>query len=284
MDKAVGQLKKYFVPASINDFRPQILERRSAIFLLIIFIGVEILFLSSAVLIPRSNYFANISSIAIFDSVNKSRQKSGLAPLTASKELNKAAEAKARDMLAKGYFSHISPEGAEPWYWIKKTGYDYVYAGENLARGFIDANSVFNAWMKSSSHRANILNPYYSEIGVAVLSGNMSGRETTLVVQMFGSRPKEEPAAAPSKIDSGRLLLPKFDGLTKSFVSDISGINQNIFSAGLFFVFLVFLLNIFIHRRIQHRDLILNGLIVLVVVLGLLVLNSRLVGLNLQII
>ncbi|MDP1629757.1 MAG: CAP domain-containing protein, partial [bacterium] len=180
-----------------------------------------------------------------------------------------------------GYFSHVGPEGAEPWYWIKKAGYDYVYAGENLARGFIDANSVFNAWMKSAGHRANILNSRYTEIGVAVLSGNMAGRETTLIVQMFGSRPKA--GAAPLKTDSGQPFLPEINKLTMSIVSDISGINQNIFAAGLFFVFLIFLLNIFIHRQVQYRDLIFNGLILIVVILGVMILNHRLIGLNLEI-
>jgi hypothetical protein len=281
MDKAIGQIKNYFLPDSINNFRPRILERKSAIFLLVVFIFVEVIFLSLAVFLPKNVFFADISSIAIFDSVNRSRQKLDLAPLTVSEELSKAAEAKARDMLARGYFSHIGPEGAEPWYWIKKAGYDYVYAGENLARGFIDANSVFNAWMKSAGHRDNILNHHHTEIGVAVLSGNMAGRETTLVVQMFGSRSKA--GVAPLKTDSGRPLIPEVNKLTKSFVSDISGISQNIFAAGLFFVFLIFLLNIFIHRQVQYQDLIFNGLILIVVILGVMILNHRLIGLNLEI-
>lgn len=279
MEKAVSQLKNYLIPYSTNNFRPRFLERQSAIFFLIVFIGAEILFLSSAFLAPRAAIFADISTLAIFDLVNKSRLESKLHKLTASEELRKAAEAKAADMIKNGYFNHISPQGIAPWFWMEKNGYDYYYAGENLARGFIDANSVFNAWMRSKTHRANILNPNYSDMGIAVVSTEISGKKTNIIVQMFGSRSKTVPKPAektkPTSMEYGRI--------TTAFISNISGIGNNFFTFGFAFILLIFFLNLFVHFRIQHRDLILNGLIIIAVVLGAIIFNNYLINSGLDI-
>jgi hypothetical protein len=94
---------------------------------------------------------------------------------------------KATDMFAKDYWAHVSPDGTTPWVWIRKAGYNYLYAGENLARGFDTSASVVNAWMNSPEHRANLLSSNYTDIGFAVQSGTLTGTETTLVVQEFGS-------------------------------------------------------------------------------------------------
>jgi len=68
---------------------------------------------------------------------------------------------------------------------VYKNNYNYKYAGENLAIDFIDSSQVIEAWLNSPSHRANLLNQNYQEIGVAVVSGNLEGYETTLVVQVL---------------------------------------------------------------------------------------------------
>ncbi|MBI4101382.1 MAG: hypothetical protein HY443_00265, partial [Candidatus Nealsonbacteria bacterium] len=105
----------------------------------------------------------------------------------------------AKDILEKGYFDHWSPEGVSPWYWFNEAGYDYKFAGENLAIGFLDSEEVHRAWLDSPTHKENILNRNYQEIGLAVLKGEFAGRgETNVVVQLFGSQPsKRLSAAAP---------------------------------------------------------------------------------------
>ncbi len=110
-----------------------------------------------------------------------------LKSLTYSYTLEAAAQKKAEDMIARGYFAHQSPDGRQPWDWIKDEGYKYVYAGENLAINFSDSIDVYQAWMNSPGHRANILNPNYTEIGVATKKIYIDGRESIVVVQMFGS-------------------------------------------------------------------------------------------------
>ena len=91
-------------------------------------------------------------------------------------------------MLLKNYWAHNSPDGKTPWEFIKEAGYSYVYAGENMARGFNTSLDVTNAWMASPTHRANMLSSNYSDVGFAVVTGNLSGEETVLVVEEFGNR------------------------------------------------------------------------------------------------
>ena len=118
---------------------------------------------------------------------NQSRAESGLESLSVNSKLSRAARLKAGDMLEFDYFDHTSPAGVDPWHWIKLTGYNYHYAGENLAIDFITAEGTHQALMESSSHRDNILNPRFEEIGVAVLKGEFEGSDSTVVVEMFAS-------------------------------------------------------------------------------------------------
>ncbi len=129
----------------------------------------------------------NISVKDLLQDTNKKRQENGLAPLALNEKLNDAAAHKAKNMFAQNYWAHVAPDGTTPWVFIKDSDYQYLYAGENLARGFTTADEVVDAWMKSPSHRENLLSPNYTDIGFAVDSGELTGSETVLVVQMFGS-------------------------------------------------------------------------------------------------
>jgi len=120
--------------------------------------------------------------------VNQARLEKGLKALEENSKLSEAAADKAEDMIKNNYFAHNSPKGITPWFWIEKNKYDYTYAGENLAMDFTTAEKEQSAWMKSESHKKNILNPNYQEIGVAVRQGMINKRLTTVAVQEFGSR------------------------------------------------------------------------------------------------
>lgn len=127
-------------------------------------------------------------SADIITLTNTERVKAGLPPLTENRLLNQAAQVKAQDMVTVHYWSHDSPTGVEPWAWFRQVGYSYVYAGENLAKDYLDSNSVVRGWMNSPGHRANILKTQYTEIGTAVVCGVTTGPESTLVVSEYGSR------------------------------------------------------------------------------------------------
>lgn len=138
------------------------------------------------------------SAIRVEDLVrltNEQRTKNGLPPLRINQGLIAAAAQKGENMFSENYWAHISPSGQDPWHWIDQTGYDYIFAGENLAKDFVQSGSVVNAWMASPSHKANILNGKFEEIGIAVLDGNLNGYQTTLVVQMFAT-PKPVPVGS----------------------------------------------------------------------------------------
>jgi uncharacterized protein YkwD len=115
---------------------------------------------------------------------NEDRAQFGLPALKLDHTLNLAAFAKAEDMLAKEYFAHVSPEGVRPWEWFKALGYNYSFAGENLAIGFEDSEDLEQSWMDSPKHRANLLSENYRDMGVAIVYRN--GQK--IIVQLFGSR------------------------------------------------------------------------------------------------
>ncbi len=141
----------------------------------------------SLVLANFSYAQAAYSAGSLVSMTNSARARNGLGALTSNSKLSSAAYAKAQDMLTNQYFAHTSPSGKTPWDFIKGAGYNYSYAGENLAIGYTDASELFNAWMASATHRQNILNPNFREIGIAVISGTYEGAETILVAQEFGT-------------------------------------------------------------------------------------------------
>lgn len=153
----------------------------------------------------------SITSEGVIKLVNQARLKESLDPLVINDKLAKAAMDKADDMLQHDYFAHTSPQGATPWDWITKNKYDYKYAGENLAMGFNSAEKQQQAWMDSATHRQNIMNQHYQEIGVAVKNGVIEGKKTTVVVQEFGSRTdfasSKKVDATPAQASNGEVVL-----------------------------------------------------------------------------
>ncbi len=159
------------------------------------------IFLASSIdkFLVSSNQYATVLATVLVDLANGDRAQNSLRTLTMNPVLVAAAQAKADDMAAKGYFAHVSPQGVDPWHWFKEAGYAFDYAGENLAVDFSDSGDVERAWMNSPTHRENILNPHFTEIGIATAEGTFQGRPTTFVVQAFGtpsSSDKQSPVVA----------------------------------------------------------------------------------------
>jgi hypothetical protein len=131
----------------------------------------------------------SIISSVLVDLTNKIRKENNLAPLTVNRQLTEAASLKAKDMEQRNYFAHDAPDGTQPWYWISKAGYSFLYAGENLALNFKSSHAVEKAWMLSIEHRDNILNKNFEEVGVATMIGTSRMNQPFLfVVQMFGKQ------------------------------------------------------------------------------------------------
>lgn len=129
---------------------------------------------------------------------NIERQKNGLLPVSEDTRLDAAAMEKAKNMFFENYWAHFSPSGKDPWGFINGAGYNFSYAGENLAKSFYESDEVVRAWMASRTHKENILNKHYQHIGIAVLEGTLNGEKTTLVVQEFGTPVDTAIALNPS--------------------------------------------------------------------------------------
>lgn len=198
----LSSLSVFFVPQRKNNYRPKLLHPD---FLLVI--GCMAIGFFS--LIQSVKFFPNLhnsvlgfqSSITIEEVValtNEKRQEQGLAPLIVNTKLSAAALAKAQDMLDNQYWAHTSPTGKKPWDFIKSANYQYVVAGENLARDFSQTDDMMRAWMESPTHRANIMNDRYEQIGVALVYGKLENFDTVLVVQMFGA-----PVSGTAQVGEG---------------------------------------------------------------------------------
>ncbi|MFH1896506.1 MAG: CAP domain-containing protein [bacterium] len=221
-------LKDYFLPHPEGDRRAKLAHHGA--------LGTYIGLLASLALFL--NFFPKIApGVLSFTSfitpdqivglTNQKRQELGLSTLTYDARLEAAAQAKGENMLANDYWAHTSPLGKTPWQFILSQGYDYIYAGENLAKDFAYAEEAQSAWMASPTHKANIVNPNYKNIGVAVVKGDLNGEEAVLVVQMFGSESTlpvlakgqasgnsglaPEGQVAGTGLESGPLAVPKIN-------------------------------------------------------------------------
>jgi hypothetical protein len=189
-------LHRIFVPSHRNAYRPHLLRRRSLMFLLGVVLVAESVMVVN-ILARQSGYdfLAAVIQSEIVSLTNAERDQSGIAKLKENARLTSSAQAKANDMAAKGYFAHNSPDGTKPWAWIQEAGYNYKYAGENLAVRFVDSKDVVVAWMASPTHRANVLKSTYTEIGIGIAQGTYKGEPATFVVQHFG-----RPAVASASV------------------------------------------------------------------------------------
>ena len=192
--RAPKHAKHFLIPHKGNSHKPHALRPLALRIYTYFIIGIKIfvttfLFLSY----PSPGQFATITEAEILNLTNQSRAESGVAALSLNPQLNQAAQLKAQHMIANDYFAHTAPDGTKPWYFIKEAGYAYVAAGENLAMDFTGATSVHTAFMNSPTHKKNIMNSKYSEMGIAIIEGELNGTQTMILVEHFGS-PYDAPA------------------------------------------------------------------------------------------
>lgn len=200
--KVRKQLRHALIPQKGNQYRPHLVRLQGITAVLVVAVFMQVLygFVSSG----RLEVLGRVSSVSASDvlaDTNVARAQSSLPALKDNDELTSAAFAKAKDMFANNYWAHTSPTGVTPWKWLGDAGYNYDMAGENLAKNYPTAQETVNAWMASPTHRANILNTKYQDIGLAVVEGILNGRDTTLVVAFYG-----EPAtvAATAAVEGAK--------------------------------------------------------------------------------
>jgi len=149
-------------------------------------------------------YSTNISSQVLLAETNGERLAHNASALNLNAQLTTAAQAKANDMAQRNYWSHITPDGKQPWSFVQASGYQYQAAGENLAYGFGTSDQVMSAWMHSPEHRDNLLNPNYQDVGFATADvANYQGTgPETVIVAMYG-----EPVGAIDAVPAKPVVL-----------------------------------------------------------------------------
>lgn len=164
----------------------------------------------ASILFASQAFASTISTQNVLDSINQERTVRGLPKLTIDNDLTSAANLKSKDMLNRKYFEHFA-FSMTPWDFIKNAGYNYLYAGENLAMDFNTSEGMVSAWMKSPAHRDNILNPDFRDTGLGIVKGeyteNGNTHSTTMVTNMFG---RKKP-----------VILRAFDYITKSLLDNL---------------------------------------------------------------
>jgi uncharacterized protein YkwD len=124
----------------------------------------------------------SVTEQSILNRVNSYRKSQKLNELKFNKSLNIAAKNKAADMKMANYFSHNSPNNIKWNDFILNNGYQYIVAGENLARGYFTPDELLRDWINSEKHKENIVYPEFTETGIAILQSDTMG---VVIVQIF---------------------------------------------------------------------------------------------------
>jgi len=235
-------LAHLFLPRRTNNYRAKLLHHQVLLSFVIILLAGSFVFAQVKRNYPQVlGITTNITSEQLISLTNEKRKQSGLLPLSLNSSLSTAAESKAQDMFAKDYWAHISPTGTTPWVFIKSAGYTYVYAGENLAKGFSNAQEAVDAWMASPDHRENELSQNYQDVGFAVKTGKLNGEETVLIVEEFGGKAlAQAPKSSGIQFTSSPPAVPAVEASSlKPFINSVL-LSSNIYIVllGMFIVVL----------------------------------------------
>jgi hypothetical protein len=211
-------LVHYIIPTEKNNFRAKLISKP----FLFAFMLVTVIFnfgvgLKIPAVAQTSDKGININTL--LNAHNKERQNLGVSELELNSLLSTSAQQKAETMLSLNCWDHYCPKEKSPWEYFKETGYEYVFAGENLAEGFYDIDNLMKAWMNSSSHRENLLKSEYLEVGFGIAYGNYQGNDNNIIiVAHFGA---QKQMVKTELSDAGELIIKNPENGTIFNISDI---------------------------------------------------------------
>ena len=220
--------QNWFLPHKDTHKKAHLLSWEGLVIYILLFILLQVSFSIISYTKPGIlGISGNIDQKKLIELTNIERQKMGLSPVSENTALDQAAALKAQNMFQENYWAHFAPSGKTPWDFILGAGYKFTVAGENLAKNFSSSDDVVKAWMASQTHRDNLLNPKYQDIGIAVEEGVLNGQKTILVVQEFGST--QVIAAKPTvEVQGKQIEVPKQDLLNPpTLIAAVSGTRQN---------------------------------------------------------
>ena len=128
-----------------------------------------------------SSFFSELLTLT-----NQARQNAGVGELHLSYELGQSAQTYAEDLATQNFFSHTGKDGSTLTSRLSASGYQFIAAGENIAAGQQSASSVFQGWMNSPGHRANILQSEFTEVGFGLFDATGNSDYGRYWVQNFG--------------------------------------------------------------------------------------------------
>ncbi len=226
----------FFTPQESNNYKAKTLQIDFLSFYLMVALLLAFTVKNIGLYVNNVLGFAtDITTVKLLELSNKERGKQSLPPLQYNNELAEAAQKKASDMFAKDYWAHFAPDGTTPWSFILSSGYQYEYAGENLAKNFLFSQGVVDAWMNSLTHKENILRKEYTEVGYGVVNGVLNGEETTLVVQMLGT-----PLNKSLSLNKQDVIYPVTVSSSGNGVKGVQAINLLPFSINGTYIFIFF--------------------------------------------
>ncbi len=145
-----------------------------------------------------ANVFA-LSSARVIDGINEARAAEGLPPLTENRALTSSAKLKIAELMKKGALVHTSSPAGSAWPVLVQGGYTYIHAGENLAVNIESEQEIVDEWIDSPLHKKNMVDPRFTDVGVAIGQGFYKGRKSYYGVAYFGE-PKAKPIRPPVSI------------------------------------------------------------------------------------
>ncbi|MFA5877276.1 MAG: CAP domain-containing protein [Candidatus Paceibacterota bacterium] len=300
MKKFFWHIKNYFIPTVGNKYHPHFFRKQTIIAVVAVLVFLQVgYFVQTTLVFNKTGFLAAVLPGVLTALTNDDRATNGVGTLIEEPLLTQAAEKKAADMAEKGYFAHVAPDGTTPWHWLDLVGYNYSYAGENLAVNFTESKDVEDAWMKSPTHRANIVKSEFTRIGIGTAQGVYEGKDVTFVVQFFatpasGGKPASTPVStkttptktvpatelATSDTVSSNVLgsetnpsLPTAanNPIVEGLVSAAASPNQTLLYilGGLIgLIALLLFLAIFMHMKVQYLGVIGGGLLLLCLAIG----------------
>lgn len=152
------------------------------------------------------SYAASMQAQSLLVDTNNERAQANVSLLAENAQLDQAAQAKAKDMASRNYWSHDTPDGNPPWVFVADQKYDYQKLGENLAAGFSDEQAAISGWMSSPHHKDNLLDANFSQVGFGVAQSAdytaAGGGPMTIVVAFYGKPANNEPIITAVKGDN----------------------------------------------------------------------------------
>lgn len=184
MTVGVFESKESMIEIARSKTKQNIMQKTIAVMM---FFGLSVFFGVHFVIASEELDATLINTSNVIEFVNKERVDVGIEPLKENELLDTVAQKKLDNMMEENYFAHTSPSGTDPWEWFLQSGYNFSYAGENLATEFNDVYKQHRGWMNSPKHKQNILDEKFLYTGVAVGQRKVDGEDVTLTVQVFAT-------------------------------------------------------------------------------------------------